>query len=248
MTGAADAFAWRLARVAARWPETSRATTLRLAVDGWPGHIAGQRVDVRLTAEDGYQATRAYSIASAPSDGALDLTVERLEDGEVSPYLVDVAEVGDELEVRGPIGGWFTWRPTADRAPLVCLAGGAGLVPLMAMVREAAAAPDPVEIRLAVSTRTPADLLYRDELHRLASDGRLRLVHTLSREFPAGWTGPSGRIGPAVIAELLAGLDARPRSVYLCGSSGFVDAASQLLLDAGAPPASIRTERFGPTT
>lgn len=247
MSATTDPYGWRLARITARWPETARAATLRLHVDGWPGHRAGQRVDLRLTAEDGYQATRAYSIASAPSDGTLDITVERLEDGEVSPYLVDVAEVGDELEVRGPIGGFFTWQPSAKPRPLVLLAGGAGLVPLMAMVREAAGHDERVDIRLATSTRTREDLLYAGELAWLAGRGDLQLVQTLTREQPPSWPGHLGRIGPAVIDDLLDGLGGVPDPCFLCGTSGFVDAASTLLLAAGAAPAAIRTERFGPS-
>lgn len=247
MTAGAERFAWRHARVGARWLETPRTATLRLEVDGWPGHVAGQRVDLRLTAEDGYQATRAYSIASAPSDGTLDVTVERLDDGEVSPYLVDIAEVGDELEVRGPIGGWFTWRAAPASEPLVLVAGGAGLVPLMAMVREAVGAAALVDLRLAISIRTRADLLYAGELERLAAGGRLRLLQTLTREAPAGWAGHRGRMAPAMIADLLEGLDPLPSAMFVCGTSGFVDHASALLLAAGVAPAAIRTERFGPS-
>ncbi len=239
---------WRTAQISQRRAETPRATTLRLAVDGWPQHLAGQRVDIRLTAEDGYQASRAYSIASAPSAGVLELTVERLDDGEVSPYLVDEAQVGDELEVRGPIGGWFTWRPMHGAAPLVALAGGSGLVPLMAMAREAVAQRDPVPVRLLISTRTAADLLYADELGRLGARDEVRLLHTLTREVPAGWRGPTGRLSPELVAELLVDLPAPPDAVYVCGTSGFVDAASELLTRAGIAATAIRTERFGPSS
>lgn len=204
-------------------------------------------MDVRLTAEDGYQATRAYSIASAPSAGTLELTVERIDDGEVSPYLVDVAEPGDELEVRGPIGGWFTWRAAAAGTPLVVVGGGSGLVPLMAMAREAAAQATPTEIRVLVSTRTADDLLYADELRHLAGRDGVRVLHTVTRTAPDGWTGARGRISAALVDELLAGLSAPPPAIYVCGSSGFVDAATALLTAAQIAPATIRTERFGPS-
>lgn len=244
---ATDPFAWRPARIKARWPESPRAATLRLEADGWPGHLAGQRVDVRLTAEDGYQATRAYSIASAPSSGTLELTIERIDEGEVSPYLVDVAEPGDELELRGPIGGWFTWRAAAAGTPLVVVAGGSGLVPLMAMAREAAAQTTPTEIRVLVSTRTAEDLLYAEELGELAECRGGRVLHTVTRAASSGWAGRAGRISASLVDELLADLPAPLPAIYVCGSSGFVDAAADLLTAAGVAPASIRTERFGPS-
>lgn len=241
-----DGSVWRPARVVERWDETRRAATLRLAVDGWPGHVAGQRVDLRLTAEDGYQATRAYSIASAPSAGTLDVTVERIDDGEVSPWFVDVAQPGDELEVRGPIGAWFTWRPR-DSGPLVLVGGGSGLVPLMAMAREAVLHDAGAPIRLLVSTRTRADLLYAGELAQLHAAGQVELQQTLTRERPEGWTGELGRIDAALVGTLLAGL-APPSRAFVCGPTGFVERAADLLLAAGLAAGTVRTERFGPTT
>lgn len=238
----AGAHDWLAARVMERREETPRAATLRLAVDGWRGHVAGQRVDVRLTADDGYQATRQYSIASAPSSGALELTVERLDDGEVSPYLVDVAEVGDAMDIRGPIGGWFTWRP-GDPRPLLLVGGGSGIVPLMAMAREAVlTGGEAVDVRLLVSTRTPADLLYASELEALHDAGRITLLHTVTRD-PTG--ARSGRIDAQLVGELLRGV--APEAIFACGSTGFVEAASDLLLAAGVPASAIRTERFGPS-
>jgi ferredoxin-NADP reductase len=241
-----DVATWRHARIGSRVAETPRAATLRLDVEDWPGHVAGQRVDLRLTAEDGYQATRAYSIASAPSDGTLDVTIERLDDGEVSPYFVDVAEPGDEFEVRGPIGGWFTWHP-GDGGPLVLIGGGSGLVPLMAMVREAVSLTPRVDIRVLVSTRTAEDLLFSGELRWLTDRGDVRLVHTLTRGAPPEWAGATGRADAAMVAELLDGLDA-PRRAYVCGPNGFVEHAADLLIAAGLAPEAVRTERFGPSS
>ncbi|MEH3054873.1 MAG: FAD-binding oxidoreductase [Patulibacter minatonensis] len=242
-----DTSRWRPARVLDRWDETPRIATLRIGADRWPGHVAGQRVDVRLTAQDGYQANRAYSIASAPSSGVLDLAVERLDDGEVSPWLVDIARAGDELEVRGPVGGWFTWRPT-DPGPLLMLAGGSGLVPLMAMAREAVAAATGTDVRLLVSTRTAAELPFAEELAMLDAAGSLRLLHTVTRGAPDGWDGWRGRMGSALAAELLDDLPSAPPAIFICGGSGFVDHASHLLMAEGVDARAIRTERFGPSS
>ncbi|MBO9533056.1 MAG: ferredoxin reductase [Solirubrobacteraceae bacterium] len=236
---------WRLARVTDRIQETPRAATLRLEAEGWRGHLAGQRVDVRLTAEDGYQATRSYSIASAPADGTLDLTVEEIDDGEVSPYLVEEAMPGDELEIRGPIGGWFTWRPS-DPGPLVLIGGGSGLVPLRSMAREAVVRESATPLRLLISTRSAGDLLYAQEIATLADRDEARVIHTLTRRAPEGWTGPTGRIDPGLVGELLAGIEL-PGAAFVCGPTGFVERAADLLLAAGLPPDAIRTERFGPS-
>ena len=219
--------------------------TLRLEVAGWPGHRAGQHVDVRLTAEDGYTAQRSYSIASAPEDG-LELTVERLDDGEVSPYLVDEAREGDRIEVRGPIGGYFVWD-ASDPAPLLLVAGGSGVVPLMSMVRHRAAAGGTAPAKLVYSSRTLEDVIYRKELDTLASRGDgLEVVHTLTREQPDGWTGYARRIDSELLAEVAWPAAERPR-VFVCGSTRFVDAAADGLLALGYEPQSIRTERFGAT-
>jgi ferredoxin-NADP reductase len=226
---------WQTATIEAVKVETATAKTFRLALAGPAAHLAGQHYLVRLTAPDGYTATRSYSVASAP-DGSnqFELTVERLEDGEVSTFLHEVAEVGDELEVRGPIGGWFVW--TGD-APAVLVGGGSGVVPLMAMVRLARLSNRSDLIRLVVSARTPDDLYYADEL----PGPETTIVYT--RETPASWTRPPGRLAsPDLASSLLPGATS-----YVCGSPGFADAASSLLAGLGVAVDSIRVERFGPT-
>ncbi len=246
--GRTDPSAWRLASVREVVHETPRAVTLRFAVPSWPGHVAGQRIDVRLTAEDGYSATRAYSIATpwvGSAASTIDVTVEQLEDGEVSPYLVDVAAPGDELEIRGPIGGAFTWQPS-DGGPVLLIAGGSGLVPLMAMVRAHAVAPSQTDVRLLLSSRTLADVLYRAELQALASAGTVRLHQTLTRGAPSGWSGSTRRVDAAMISAFAPPPAAHPR-IYVCGSNPFVEAATGALLGLGYDPASVRTERFGPS-
>jgi ferredoxin-NADP reductase len=225
--------------------ETPRVRTLILDAPGWPGHRAGQHLDVRLTAEDGYQAQRSYSIASAPENG-LELTVERLDDGEVSPYLVDEAQEGDRFEVRGPIGGYFVWD-ASDPAPLLLVGGGSGVVPLMAMVRHRAAAEGTAPARLVYSSRTLEDVIYRGELDDLAGRGDgFDVVHTLTREQPPGWTGYARRIDAELLGEVAWPAAERPK-VYVCGSTRFVDAAADGLLALGYEASWIRTERFGAT-
>ena len=214
--------------------------TLELDVPGWAGHRAGQHVDVRLTAEDGYQAQRSYSIASAPGDG-LALTVERLEDGEVSPYLVDEAREGDELEVRGPIGAYFVWEAD-DPAPVLLVAGGSGVVPLMSMARHRARLGVGAPMRLLYSSRTWEDVIYRDELETLGLD----VVQTLTREQPPGWTGYARRIDRQLLADVAFPAGEGPK-VFVCGSTRFVDAAADGLVELGYDPGWIRTERFGAT-
>jgi ferredoxin-NADP reductase len=236
---------WRFAVVRELVEETAHAKTLRLDVPGWLGHVAGQHVDVRLTAEDGYQAQRSYSIASAPQDDGLALTVERIDDGEVSPYLVQELGPGDELELRGPIGGHFVWS-TDDGGPLLLLAGGSGLVPLMSMLRHRSRQASVVDTRLLVSTRSLADALYREELATLAGGDGLTVHQTLTRDQPAGWTGFSRRID----AEMLTAVGPAPAQrplVFICGPTAFVERAADLLVDLGHEPAAIRAERFGPT-
>jgi len=219
--------------------------TLHLDADGWPGHRAGQHLDVRLTAEDGYQAERSYSIASAPDDG-LAITVERLEDGEVSSYLVDEAQEGDRFEIRGPIGGYFVWDAT-DPGPLLLVAGGSGVVPLMAMIRHRAAAGSTTPTRLLYSSRSLDDVIYREELDELAGRGDgLEVFHTLTREQPEGWTGYSRRIDRELLEEVAWTASEGPK-VFVCGSTRFVDAAADGLVELGYEPRSIRTERFGAT-
>jgi ferredoxin-NADP reductase len=226
--------------------ETTRVTSLVLELPGWPGHRAGQHVDVRLTAEDGYQAERSYSIASAPEDDHLVLTVERLDDGEVSPYLVEVLRPGDELELRGPIGGYFVWDEALG-GPLVLIGGGSGIVPLRAMLRHWVARSRAVPVHMLYSSRSWDEVIYRDELVGYAEAyDLLDMRFALTREWPGDYAGHTGRI----TRELLAGVAGPPDAhaiVYACGPSAFVEAAAGWLVEIGHPPARIRTERFGPT-
>jgi ferredoxin-NADP reductase len=237
--------AWRLAEVLEIVPETPRASTLVLEVPDWPGHRAGQHVDVRLTAEDGYQAQRSYSIASAPEDSRLALTVERLPDGEVSPYLVEELRPGDRFELRGPIGGYFVWEAGTPGA-LHLVAGGSGLVPLMAMLRHRAAAGGAVPTRLLHSARSLEDVLYREELERLADDDDVHLALTLTRERPPDWTGYGRRVDEPMLAEVFGPLTADALA-FVCGPTRFVETAASGLVGLGYDPSRVRTERFGPT-
>jgi ferredoxin-NADP reductase len=241
--------AWRVARVVAVREETPRARTLVLDVPEWPGHRAGQHVDVRLVAEDGYQAQRSYSIASAPGDSEFALTVERLDDGEVSPYLCDVLRPGDGLEVRGPIGGYFVWD-TAVGGPLLLVAGGSGVVPLMAMLRHharaEASARAAVQVRLLYSARTPDSVIYHAELERLADPPLVEVVLTYTRSAPPGWTGNRRRIDRAMLEAVSWPPSARPRA-YVCGPTPLVESVATLLVELGHAASLVRTERFGPT-
>ena len=230
---------WLVTKVTGAVEETSRVRTLLLDTDGWPGHRAGQHLDVRLTASDGYQAERSYSIASAPGD-QLAITVERLENGEVSPYLVEVAREGDEFEVRGPIGGYFVWED--DGRPVLLVGGGSGVVPLMSMIRSSAGS---TPIRLLYSSRTLEDVIYRMELDSRAGD-TLQVFQTLTREKPTGWTGYARRIDGEMLREVAWPPGDEPH-VFVCGSTRFVDAAADGLVALGYEPLSIRTERFGAT-
>jgi ferredoxin-NADP reductase len=226
--------------------ENAHAKSLVLDVPGWPGHAAGQHVDVRLTADDGYQAERSYSIASAPEDRRLALTVERLDDGEVSPYLVDELRPGDQLELRGPVGGHFTWH-VRQGGPLLLIGGGSGLVPLMSMLRHRGARQSTVDARLLVSARSWADVLYRDELTRMAAGSPgLEVRYTLTRSRPAGWTGGDRRVDAAMLTALGPEPAQRPR-IFVCGPTPFVERVADLLVERGHPPAAIHAERFGPT-
>jgi ferredoxin-NADP reductase len=233
---------WRLARVRDTVPESPTAVTLVLDVEDWGGHRAGQHVDVRLTADDGYQAQRSYSIASAPESDRLELTVERIDDGELSPWLAGEAGPGDEMEIRGPVGGHFTWR-VEDGGPLLLVAGGSGLVPLMSMLRHRAAQGSDVDARLLVSARGLEDVLYREELAGL--DG-VRAVTTLTRTQPPGWSGPARRVDAEMLRELGPPPDSHPR-VYVCGPTAFVERAADLLVALGYDWRMIHAERFGPT-
>jgi ferredoxin-NADP reductase len=237
---------WRAARVVGLRDESPTARTLVLDVPSWPGHLPGQHVDVRLTAEDGYSAQRSYSIASAPGGGRLELTVQRLVDGEVSPYLTEELREGDPLELRGPIGGWFVWRPEA-REPVLLIGGGSGVVPLMAMVRTRQTNGGAAPMRLVYSTREPDTLLYRDELARLRErDDGLRVDLVYTRRAPEGWTDPVGRLDAARLAALTSRAGDQPAS-FVCGPTSFVESVANLLIDQGYRPERIKTERFGPT-
>ena len=235
---------WQLGRVVELIDETPRCKSLVLELADWRGHRAGQHVDVRLTAEDGYQAERSYSIASGPEDDHLVLTVERLEDGEVSSYLTDQLRPGDELELRGPIGGYFVWE-SSQGGPLLMLAGGSGVVPFRAMLRDWAAAAKEVPARLLYSSRTLEDVIYRQELERLADDGA-DVQLTLTNQWPDDWQGHRGRVDPKLLAEVAWPPHQRPL-VYICGPTGFVEAMAETLVQMGHEPAQIKTERFGPT-
>lgn len=233
-------------------PETPRTRTLVLDAPGWPGHRAGQHVDVRLTAEDGYQAERSYSIASPPEDSRLSLTVERLNDGEVSPYLSEVLHAGDTLELRGPIGGYFVWDIPAG-GPLFLVGGGSGIVPLMAMLRHRSAALATADARrrlparLLYSSRSWDEVIYREELARLAEkDPTLEVTHTLTREQPEGWSGFRRRIDRAMLEAVAWPASEQPR-VFVCGPTPLVEAVSTTLVELGHQPALVKTERFGPT-
>jgi ferredoxin-NADP reductase len=236
---------WQLASVVEVVDETPRCKSLVLDPPTWPGHRAGQHVDVRLTAEDGYQAQRSYSIASAPEDANLALTVERLEGGEVSPYLVEELRPGDELEVRGPIGGYFVWE-TSSGGPLLLVGGGSGIVPLRAMLRHRIATASEVEVRIVYSSRSLEEVIYHDELLEAdAADGvDVRLA--LTREWPQEWGGHRGRITQDQLRAMSWAPEDRPL-VYVCGPSGFVETIAEGLVGAGHDPTRIRTERFGPT-
>ena len=237
---------WRLAEVIEVVPETPRAKSLVLEVPGWEGHRAGQHVDVRLTAEDGYQAQRSYSIASAPEDERVELTVDRLEDGEVSPYLTNVLMAGDKLEFRGPIGGYFTWE-VQDGGPLLLVGGGSGVVPLMAMLRHRAAAGSTVAARLLYSSRSYEEIIYRKELEDLvARDGSLEVVHTLTRSRPEGWSGYDRRIDAEMLQEVSWPANENPLA-FVCGPTPFVEAVGAALVGLGHDPAQVKTERFGAT-
>ena len=237
---------WLLGEVVGRVDETARVRSLVLDCPGWQGHRPGQHVDVRLTAGDGYQAERSYSIAT-PADGTrVTITVERIEDGEVSPYLVDELQVGDRLELRGPIGGWFVWQPDLG-GPLLLAAGGSGLVPLMAMVRARIAASSEVPVRLLASSRSVDDVIYSDELGAIAKrQAGIEVIQTLTRIQPPGWSGYRRRVDRDMLAEIAWPATEKPRC-YVCGPTGFVEAVASALVDLGHDQGNIRTERFGPT-
>ena len=233
---------WQAATVTGLTPETAAVVTITLDPPDWPGHQAGQHLDVRLTAEDGYVAERSYSIASAPGE-PLAITVERLEDGEVSPYLTEELRAGDQLELRGPIGGYFVWKP-ADASPLTLLAGGSGIVPLRAILRDRLRTGSDVPARLLYSARTLPDVIYRDELGQ-HHDG-VAVSYTLTRGQPPGWTGHTGRIDAGLLADAAWPATAKPLA-YVCGPTSFVETAAAGLVGLGYPPDRVKTERFGAT-
>jgi ferredoxin-NADP reductase len=236
---------WQLAQVLEVVQETPRVRSIVLRSPSWTGHVAGQHVDVRLTAEDGYQAQRSYSVASAPEDADLVLTIERLEDGEVSSYLFDELHPGDQLELRGPIGGYFVWRESMG-GPLLLLAGGSGIVPFRSMLRHHAAARSSVPVRLLYSSRSYAGIIYREELTQIGRGAQVKVFFTLTREWPEDWAGHRRRIDGELLGEISWPPSKRPL-VYICGSNPFVEQAANALLALGHDAMSIKTERFGPT-
>jgi len=237
---------WTLARVLEIRAETPRAVRIELEVPGWLGHRPGQHVDVRLTAEDGYSAQRSYSIANAADGERVELAVERLDDGEVSPYLAGELRPGDQIEVRGPIGGWFVWEPGRG-GPLLLVCGGSGVVPLMAMLRARADAGGTVPARLLYSSRGPDDVFFAKELEALANgDPALEVVHTYTRVRPPGWTGYDRRIDAAMLSEVAWPPEDAPLT-YVCGPTSLVESAASTLVALGHDPSRVRTERFGPT-
>jgi len=231
---------WLVATVTETIPETATAVTIRLDVPDWPGHRAGQHVDVRMTAEDGYQAQRSYSIASPPGDDRLELTVVRIDDGEVSPYLANDLDLGDQIELRGPIGGYFVWDGEDDR-PVLLAGGGSGVVPLMSVLRHHANIGSGAPMRLLYSARTAADVLYRDELAKIDA-----VTITLTREPSSEWSGRRGRVDRRMLDEAGWQPSEHPRS-YVCGPTPFVEAVTNVLIDMGHDPHDVKTERFGPT-
>lgn len=236
---------WVPATVASVAPSTASARILTLLVPGWPGHLPGQHLDIRLTAEDGYQAVRSYSIASVGGGDRVELGVDRIDDGEVSPYLVDIAEPGDAVEVKGPLGRYFVWRGD-DPSPVQLIAGGSGIVPLIAMARARATGAGTAPFRLLVSVRSPAEAMYRDELEALAGypAAGLELTWVYTRQAPAGWRGRVGRVTPDRLATVTWPAATTP-TVYICGPNGFVEAAAGAMVALGHDARRVRTERFG---
>jgi ferredoxin-NADP reductase len=242
---AAGSLEWRIVTVVEIRPETPTVKTFRLSVPGWQQHLGGQHYDLRLTAQDGYQAQRSYSIASSPTDtGVVELTIERLQDGEVSSFLHDVVVVGDRIELRGPIGGYFVWD-AAEGGPVLLVGGGSGVVPLMAMLRHRAAIGAPVPATLLYSSRSADELIYRSELDGYGTRG-VTLVETLTRSQPPGWAGYARRIDRAILSDVV-GRSAPGAQVFICGPTSMVEAAAEQLIGLGIAPGRIRTERFGAT-
>ncbi|GAA0907184.1 ferredoxin reductase [Pseudonocardia zijingensis] len=234
---------WQTGTVVEIVTETAHTRTIALDVPDWGGHRGGQHIDVRLTADDGYQAQRSYSIASAPADARVEITVERLPDGEVSPYLVDELRPGDELELRGPVGGYFVWQDSPG-GPLLLIAGGSGIVPFRSMLRHHRSIHSTVPVRLLYSVRAPEDLVYREELMRMATSDEIDVSLTFTRTQPPGWNGYARRIDHRMLVETGWSPSADPLT-YICGPTAFVETAAELLVGIGQDPARVRTERFG---
>ncbi len=240
------AIEWQIARVTAIRPETPTVKSITLALPDWTPHLPGQHYDIRLTAEDGYQAQRSYSVASPPERlGEIDITVERIEDGEVSPYLDDVLVVGDRFEVRGPVGGYFVWEVDSG-GPLLLVGGGSGVVPLMAMIRHRAAHGSNIPTTLLYSTRSPEQVIYRSELEALARRDGLDVVYTYTRTQPPGWQGLARRVDRAMLKQVLPG-SARSTLAFVCGPTALVETAANALVELGLSPDRVKTERFGPS-
>jgi ferredoxin-NADP reductase len=240
---------WRVATVAAIREESVSARSLTFQVEGWPGHLPGQHVDIKLTAPDGYSAQRSYSVASAwdPQQATVEVTVQRVPRGELSPYLCDTAEIGDQAEIRGPVGGYFVWDHVKTD-PVLLVAGGSGIVPLMAMIRARAMQRSRVPFRLVYSTRDPDSLIYGEELaRRVRDDQGLDVTTVYTRETPPGWAVPPGRLTADVLAQAGWPAELEP-ACFVCGPTGFVEATATMLVDAGHDAARVRTERFGPTS
>jgi ferredoxin-NADP reductase len=234
---------WTVGVVAETTTETASARSIVLDVPDWGGNIAGQHVDVRLTAPDGYTAVRSYSIASAGAGTRVQLAVDKLPDGEVSPYLVDELRAGDELELRGPLGGWFVWRPT-DTAPVQLIGGGSGIVPLMAMIRSHEDSGSTAPFRLLYSVRTPEDVFFADELRQLASSTTIDITFVYTRQAPPNWPVVPGRVTREIIEGSTFAASESP-SVFVCGPTGFVETVADLLVELGHAPNTVKTERFG---
>jgi ferredoxin-NADP reductase len=242
-TAVRERVGWRVATVSGVTDETASVRTIELRAPGWPGHRAGQHLDVRLTAEDGYQAERSYSIASAPGE-PLAITVERLDDGEVSPYLTEELRPGDELEVRGPIGGYFVWDASDAGTPLLLVGGGSGVVPLRCILRHRERIGAATPVRLLYSARSLADVIYADELDR-HHDG-VQVIYTLTRSQPPGWAGHAGRVDAALLGDVAWPVGDDPLT-FVCGPTSFVETVASALVALGYPPQRVKTERFGAT-
>ncbi len=236
---------WQKASVVELISETAHCRSIVLEIADWSGHRAGQHVDLRLTSPDGYQAQRSYSIASAPEDGFVVLTVERVSDGEVSSYLIDELRVGDAFEIRGPIGGYFVWDDAVEN-PVMLIAGGSGIAPFRSMLRHRVAAGGDVNVRLLYSARSLEEVIYKDELMRLAAYDEIDIRFALTRMWPKQWRGHRGRIDEHVVKEATWSVQDEPTN-FVCGPSGFVETVSKALIDLGHVPAGIKTERFGPS-